>query len=100
MGEVIKPISAQISPVIPHTNCFLMTAIIPSISAIGTKTGDRKNMLMSPNMKDAIPNELLVLFCTIIVVVVPVAFSKSFVTLIPHFDCEAKKGRLTMPNVK
>jgi hypothetical protein len=99
MGEAIKPINAHTSPRIRHTNCFLITAITPSISAIGTKTGDRKNILISPNMKDAIPNELLVLFCSITVVVVPADFSKSFAILIPLFDYEAKKGGLIEPNV-
>ena len=39
MGDVMKPMKAQISPNIPQRNCFLNSATMPVIIANGTKTG-------------------------------------------------------------
>ena len=66
IGDVIKPIIAQMIPIIPHANCLLIMAIMPNSKERGTNTGARKNILITPNMNEAIPNALLVFFSIII----------------------------------
>ena len=39
IGEVMKPMNAQINPSIPHKNCRLNNATMPVMTARGTKTG-------------------------------------------------------------
>ena len=40
----MKPMMAQIIPIIPQANCLLIMAIIPNKSERGTNIGDKKNI--------------------------------------------------------
>mgnify|MGYP003608221530 CR=1 FL=1 len=62
----MKPMMAQIIPIIPQANCLLIMAIIPNKSERGTNIGDKKNILIMPKINEAMPNALLVFFSIII----------------------------------
>ena len=47
----MKPMMAQIIPIIPQANCLLIMAIIPNKSERGTNIGAQKNMLMNQKLK-------------------------------------------------
>ena len=70
IGEVKKPIIAMIIPSILHSNCPFMIPITPKIRAMGTKTIERKKILIKPMIKDAMPidddlESEIITFCTL-----------------------------------
>jgi hypothetical protein len=60
IGDVMNPMNERKIPKMPHPDCFLTIAIIPSNIPIGTNIGDNMNMLRIPKIVDAMPTIKLV----------------------------------------